>query len=192
MPDDRFDNRLRQLAQALSRSLSDVDLDEVADRLGVDHERVRGAANIVEGWLSDRAGDDEPLFGDTQRGTGEPGPVARPAGALRPTSGLGPHPLDLPTDDQGRALSALSSGRWTVRPGSSRLASTGGGPQPPEIDGQPTYLVNELRARDWITADGAVTLVGRQALLRWCQTAEMPLPGSSGAEPEPDDDTDRG
>ena len=192
MPDDRFDNRLRQIALALSRSLSEVDLDEVADRLGVDHERMRGAANAVEGWLSDHAGDEEPLFGDTHPGTGEPGPVTRPAGALRPTGGLGPHPLDLPTDVQGRALSALSSGRWTVRPGSGRLSWTGEGPQPPEIEGQPTDLVNELRARDWITADGAVTLVGRQALLRWCQTAEMPLAGDSGSEPAQADDADRG
>jgi hypothetical protein len=170
MPDDRFDNRLRQIAQALSRSLSDVDLDEVADRLGVDPERVRGVAGAVEGWLDDRATGEPPLFGD------QPESYRPPREHPRPTGGLGPHPLDLPSDEQGRALSALSSGRWTVRPGSSRLSSTGTGPEPPDIAGQPSDLVNELRARDWITADGSLTLVGRQALLRWCQTAELPLP----------------
>jgi hypothetical protein len=172
MPDDRCDNRLRQLAQALSRSLSDVDLDEVADRLGVDPDRVRGAAGVVEGWLSDRAAGESPLFGD------EPSPAPAGSQPNRPmrAGGLGPHPLDLPSDEQGRALSALGSGRWTVRAGSSRLSSTGTGPEPPEIAGQPSDLVNELRSRDWITADGTVTLVGRQALLRWSQTAEMPLP----------------
>jgi hypothetical protein len=37
-----------------------------------------------------------------------------------------------------------------------------------------------LRARDWITADGTLTLVGRHALARWCRTAEdpaQPVPG---------------
>ena len=90
----------------------------------------------------------------------------------------GPHPLDLPSDHQGRALSALASGRWTVRPGSGRLSSTEprvGPPAPTDED-----LAGELRARDWIAADGAVTLVGRQALLRWCETAENEAIGSGG------------
>jgi hypothetical protein len=180
MPDDRFDNRLRQLAQALSRSLSDVDLDEIADRLGVDPDRVRGAAGVVEGWLSDRAAGEGPLFGD------EPSPAPAGSQPTRPTraGGSGPHPLDLPTDEQGRALSALGSGRWTVRAGSSRLSSTGTGPEPPEIAGQPSDLVNELRSRDWITADGTVTLVGGQALLRWSQAAEMPPPRPTAPGPE--------
>jgi hypothetical protein len=68
------------------------------------------------------------------------------------------------------ALSALDSGRWTVRPGSNQLAGTGEGPAPPDV----ADLVGELRARDWITADGTLTLVGRHALARWCRTAEDP------------------
>jgi hypothetical protein len=181
MPDDRFDNRLRQIAQALSRSLSDVDLDEVAARLGVDPERVRGVAGAVEGWLDDRATGEEPLFGD------QPHPAGPTHDRPRPTGGLGPHPLDLPTDEQGRALSALGSGRWTVASGSSGLSGTGAGPEPPDVAGQPSDIVNELRARDWITADGSVTLVGRQALLRWCQTAEMAPPAPA---PPPHDEPD--
>ena len=90
----------------------------------------------------------------------------------------GPHPLDLPIGRQGLALSALDSGRWTVGPGSNQLVGTGEGTPPPDA----ADLVSELRARDWITADGALTLVGRHALGRWCRTAEDP----ARLPPEPD------
>ncbi len=170
MPDDRFEARLRAIAQQLSRSISDVDLDEVADRLGVDPDRVRGAAGAVEDWLNDRSS--EPLF---STGPGEPHEYMDTSEPARPDRSApartdGPHPLDLPSDRQGRALSALASGRWTVRPGSGRLSNAEpsvGPPAPGDED-----LAGDLRARDWITADGTVTLVGRQALLRWCRTAE--------------------
>jgi hypothetical protein len=177
MPDDRFEARLRAIAQQLSRSISDVDLDEVADRLGVDPERVRGAAGAVEDWLNDRASTSEPLF---STGPGQPHeyePASELGHSDPPARSDGPHPLDLPTDHQGRALSALASGRWTVRPGSGRLSNAEpavGPPAPSDED-----LAGELRARDWITADGSVTLVGNQALLRWCRTAD-PVPDAAG------------
>ena len=185
MPDDRFEDRLRAFAEQLSRSISEIDLDEVADRLGVDRDRVQGAAEAVEGWLTDRVTPHEPLFGDEPGSpVGAEPPLGVPQGDPHTARGParsgragGPHPLDLPTDEQGRALSALASGRWTVRPGSGRLSSIESSPAHPE---PPSHadLTGELRARDWITADGAVTLVGRQALLRWCRTAE----GGEGAE----------
>jgi hypothetical protein len=167
MADDGFESRLRAIARQLSQSLSETDLDEVADRLGVDADRVRGAAGAVEGWLTDRAAADEPLFGDAAM---TPAPAARaPASdALAAGTRSGPHPLDLPTDVQGRALSGLDSGRWTVRPGSGRLAGTGQAAEPSDD----ADLTGELRARDWITADGTVTLMGRQALLRWSRAAD--------------------
>jgi hypothetical protein len=173
MPDDRFEARLRALAQQLSRSISEVDLDEVADRLGVDADRVRGAAGAFEGWLNDRSTAEEPLFSS---GPGDPRDPQARSGPERTESSdarrraTGPHPLDLPSEHQGRALSALESSRWTVRPGSGQVVSAepAVGPPPPDHGD----LVGELRARDWITADGEVTLVGRQALLRWCRTAE--------------------
>ena len=71
--------------------------------------------------------------------------------------------MDLPTEEQGLALAALASGRWTVEPGSNTLVADGGGPGPRDALG----LVGELRARDWIAADGGVTLVGSHALSRW-------------------------
>jgi hypothetical protein len=82
--------------------------------------------------------------------------------------GSGPHPLDLPTSAQGLALSALDSGRWTVEPGSNLLVGHGAGPAPSDALG----LVGELRARDWINADGEVTLVGRNALSRWLEAGK--------------------
>jgi hypothetical protein len=192
MPDDRFEARLRAIAQQLSRSISDVDLDEVADRLGVDPDRVRGAAGAVEEWLNDRASPGEPLFSP---GPGQPHEYEAVSelggsGTPAPPRTSGPHPLDLPTDVQGRALSALASGRWTVRPGSGRLSNAEpavGPAAPDEAD-----LAGELRARDWITTDGAVTLVGQQAVLRWCRTAENEADraraeqtGPEPARPEP-------
>ena len=184
MPDDRFENRLRAIAQQLSRSISDVDLDDVADRLGVDRDRVRGAADAAQDWLSDRTADSEPLFGQTAPPPSAYEPIVPPVGgAPQPRRGSGPHPLDLPSDLQGRALSALGSGRWTLRPGSGRISGTGVGPEPPE-DGD---LTGELRARDWINTDGAPTLVGRQALLRWCATVTEPRPEAKReSETEPD------
>ena len=87
-----------------------------------------------------------------------------------PLRGAGPDPLDAPTDEQGRALAALDSGRWTVEPGTSALSSHGDGPGPSDALG----LVRELRVRDWIDADGEVTLVGRAALQRWLDDRLIP------------------
>jgi hypothetical protein len=190
MPDDRFEARLRAIAQQLSRSISDVDLDEVADRLGVDPDRVRGAAGAVEDWLNDRAS--EPLF---STGPGEPHEYMGASETTKPDRTApasarmdGPHPLDLPSDRQGRALSALASGRWTVRPGSGRLSNAEPAVGPPAPDDED--LAGDLRARDWITTDGTVTLVGRQALLRWSRTAESEADraraAQSGPEASPD------
>ncbi len=181
MPDDGFQDRLRALADQLSRSISEVNLEDVADRLGVDPDRVRGAAGAVEGWLAGQAAGETPLFGDVI-----PVPVPDRQSQRGRAASAGPHPLDLPTDEQGRALSALDSGRWTVKSGSSQLTTTGLGPAPAHAGSGPSDLVNELRARDWITADGAVTLVGRQALLRWCQTVGAPTSEPPRQDERPD------
>ena len=61
------------------------------------------------------------------------------------------------------ALGALDSGRWKVEPETDELISEGEEPKPIERPG----LVGELRTRDWITADGEVTFLGRAALRRW-------------------------
>ena len=69
-------------------------------------------------------------------------------------TGAGPDPLDMPTEDQGRALAALDSGRWAIEPGTSALSALGEGPGPSDALG----LVRELRVRDWIDVNGEVTL----------------------------------
>jgi hypothetical protein len=163
--DDSFEARLRAIADRVVQSLSDNDIDGVAQRFGVDPDRARGVANGVERWLNDRLAELRPQPGmwPTAPGTTRPN-------ASTTTFGAAPHPLDLPTPDQGIALSALDSGRFTVRPGSSVLAATGADPD--LFVGGAADLVSELRARDWITPDGTVTLVGRQALLRWCRTSD--------------------
>jgi hypothetical protein len=68
----------------------------------------------------------------------------------------------------GLALAALDSGRWSIEPGSDTLSTHGHGPGPIDAIG----LYGELRAHDWITADGTVTVVGRYALERWLAAAD--------------------
>jgi hypothetical protein len=165
--DGSFEDRLKAIADQVAKSLAS-DIDEVAQRLGVDPDRAREVAGNLERWLSDRLSDQEPRVGDQPHG---------PATARATTFGAAPHPLDLPTPEQGIALSALDSGRFTVRPGSSELA--GAGADPDLFVGERTDLVSELRARDWITPDGTLTMVGRQALLRWCRNVE----DSEGSQP---------
>jgi len=186
---DSFEDRLRAMADEINRSvqrMSEVDLEEFVGRYGIDADRARNLADIASQWLSGRLSTGAPFFGDdpdgdhTRTADHESADVAaRVSEAGERLHQPGPHPLDLPTAAQGLALGALDSGRWTVRPGSNQLAGTGEGRPPSDVPD----VVGELRARDWITADGALTLVGRHALARWCRTAEDPAPPSP--EPEP-------
>ncbi len=190
---DSFEDRLQEIAEQISRSvqrLSEVDLEELADRYGIDAEHARAVAGAAGDWLNERLAGNEPLFGQSKgrRSDDRPAPASGAdseppvAPAAKPGARPGPHPLDFPTGRQGLVLSALDSGRWTVRSGSNQLADTGVGPAPTDALAAPD-VVSDLRARDWITADGALTLVGRHALARWCRTASEP--SSPGPEPEP-------
>ena len=115
-----------------------------------------GCATRAPPWATRRSGPaDRPARGG-------------PAGGEDPLRHAGPHPLDLPNADQGLALAALDSGRWGVEPGTSALAVHGEGPGPSDALG----LVRELRVRDWMTADGEITLAGRNALSRWLDAAD--------------------
>jgi hypothetical protein len=157
---DSFEEAVRSLVGEVSRSLGRVaqaDLDEVGDAIGVDLVRAKALAESAVGWLrayAEGPGEDGPFWGGGRRDA-----------AVRenpPPSG-GPHPLDLPTDEQGMALAAVDSGRWTVEPGSDEVAADG--ERAGSSDG--SGLVDELRARDWITARGEITQAGRHALSRW-------------------------
>ncbi len=162
---ESFQDRVKWIARELSRSvehLAQLDVDEIARTIGVDAERARSAADSVGRWLGAHG---EAVGSETFFGEGESRPPAS-GGADR--RGVGPQPLDLPSESQGLALSALDSGRWTVEPGSNLLLTHGEGPAP----GDGLGLVGELRARDWIDSGGEVTLLGRRALSRWSDTAQ--------------------
>jgi hypothetical protein len=159
---ESFEERLRSIAREVSRSverITSIDIDEIAESIGVDPVRAKDWADTAGRWLNAHA---EGFGGEVFASEHEHEP-ATPAASEDPMRSGGPHPLDPPTAEQGRALAALDSGRWTVEPGSNVLLGHGEGPTPNTVLG----LVGELRARDWITADGEVTLVGRHALSRW-------------------------
>src|ERR1700749_1076122 len=146
---DSFEDRLRAIADQISQSvqrISEVDLDEVGERYGIDPERARAFAEAAGQWLSQGMSGGEPFFGrdrhdDPDNAINEQldAQEAQSFGREQPI-GHGPHPLDLPTGRQGLGLSALDSGRWTVSPGSNRLIGTGEGTPPPEA----SDLVSEL------------------------------------------------
>jgi hypothetical protein len=155
--DDSFDAKLNAIAEQISKSIEraaeNLDLSELAERFGIDAERASELAGMAGHWI---------------RAQAQATSAAAPPAEAGPREG--PHPLDVPTEAQGLALSALDSGRWKVDPGTEELVPVGGGPGP----SQPIGLVGELRARDWIAPDGGVTLVGHDALKRWLAASPRP------------------
>jgi hypothetical protein len=160
-----FEAMLRRIAEQVSRSvehLDELDIEQLARAVGVDAERARELMDGAGEWLSQADG----LANEfAQRLAGLVGSVAD---GPKPSSAGAPHPLDQPTPGQGLALSAIDSGRWTIEPGSHEIVADGDGPAPADALG----LVGELRVRDWINAQGELTLVGRNALKRWMDPPE--------------------
>jgi hypothetical protein len=180
---ENFEDTVRSIAheirESVQRMAAEVDVDDLAGYVGVDPDRARDWMETAAGWLGaqlEHLGDEfasrtagsapESKFGSRAPGSASES-ASRTGGAEDPLRGAAPHPLDIPTAEQGQALAALESGRWFVEPASNRLESRGDGPSPSDTLG----LVRELRARDWIAADGEVTLAGRHALTRWLQMA---------------------
>jgi hypothetical protein len=182
--DESFEETLRSMAEELGRhlesSIDSFDSDRLAESFGVDPTAARQWVENTSSWLRARA---ESLGAEVARRVaegGQPASQRRPAPERRPASerpsgsdtdlfgGAAAHPLDVPTEEQGLALAALDSGRWTVEPGSDTLTAKGDGPGPSDTLG----IVRELRVRDWIAADGELTLVGRHALSRWLHAAD--------------------
>jgi hypothetical protein len=164
-----FEDALRAIAQEITRSVervSETDLDDIARATGVDPERAKEWVDDAGQWLRSQ------VEGLSQAARG-PAPSSRPSRPAGPVRGddvmhaAEPHPLDMPTTEQGTALAALASGRWTLEPGTSALSAVGDGPGPSDALG----LVRELRVRDWIDAAGHVTLAGDHALRRWLEHA---------------------
>lgn len=173
---ESFEEQLRAIAQELGRTVEravgQVDVDGIAGAFGIDPDRAREWAEDAGGWLRAQAesfGEDIASRGGPSSESAAPEAAARDTRPAAPPVGedplrrAAPHPLDIPTEEQGRALAALESGRWTIEPGSNALAGHGDGPSPDDSLG----LVRELRVRDWIAADGGVTAAGRHALRRW-------------------------
>ena len=162
-----FEEAARAIADEIRKSLeraSQTDPEDLARAAGVDPERVREWFDLAGDWLRSQL---DGVPGEPASAPDSQPAPAEPSGEdlLR---GAGPHPLDVPTAEQGTALAALDSGRWRIEPGTAALSVRGGGPGPSDALG----LVRELRDRDWIDADGAVTVVGRHALSRWLAVAE--------------------
>jgi hypothetical protein len=178
--DNSFESVARALADEVSRAverLSHLDVDELTRTASAEADRARRWVEELGQWLreqGDAAGGTPFGFGAAEQ-AGPPSPDqaadraadAHPPGD-DPLRAAGPHPLDLPGADQGLALAALDSGRWRLEPGTSALAVHGDGPGPSDALG----LVRELRVRDWLSADGAITLAGRNALRRWLEAAD--------------------
>jgi hypothetical protein len=169
---ESFEDALRSIASELGRyierSIDNADVDELAGSFGVDASAAREWIESAGGWLS---GHTENLGEQLARRAAGPERRAqpqRPAAQVDPLGSAQPHPLDVPTDEQGLALAALDSGRWIVEPGADALAAKGEGPGPSDALG----IVRELRVRDWITTDGKLTLAGRHALSRWLDAAK--------------------
>ncbi|NUT55828.1 MAG: hypothetical protein HOQ03_07580 [Thermoleophilia bacterium] len=148
-PDGRsFEDVARALADEVNRAverLSAIDLDEIARAANEEAERARR-------WIEDLA--------QSLVQTGEAAP--RPEEA--PDHPAGPHPLAMPTAEQGVALAALESGRWRIVAGTFTVND---GPGPSD----PLGLLRDLRVSDWVSADGELTLSGRKALARWLEQA---------------------
>jgi len=165
-----FEETLRAIADEVTRGLERVQRGEgedLAREYGIDADRAKRFMDTAGDWLRSQA--DAFNVGQSESAPAPGRSESRPADTPWTTfpSGAGPDPLDVPSDDQGRALAALDSGRWEVEPGTSALSSRGDGPGPSDALG----LVRELRVRDWIDADGEVTLTGHAALQRWLDTA---------------------
>jgi hypothetical protein len=162
--DESFEETLRSIAaevgRYIERTIDSFDVDELADSIGVDPATAREWVENAGGWLSSQT---ETVGEELAR---RARPDKTPA-RVDPLGGAGPHPLDLPTDEQGLALAALDSGRWIVEPGANTLAARGEGPGPSDALG----IVRELRVRDWIDSDGKLTMPGRHALSRWLQAS---------------------
>ena len=155
----------REVGDSIERMLEQVEVDEQSRSFGIDPDRAREWAETAGHWLRTRleeAGDElATRLAGQQTGSHPQQPDQDPL------KGAAPSPLDLPSKEQGLSLAAIDSGRWTVEPGTETLASYGDGPGPKNALG----LVRELRVRDWITADGQLTLAGRRALSRWLEAS---------------------
>ena len=119
-PDDEsLEAKIRAIAEeiggSVERAVENLDLSELAERVGISAERASELAGQAEQWIRRQT-----QTASGQSGSAEPQPARD-----------GPHPLDLPTEEQGLALSALDSGRWKVDPGTEEWCRSPAAPVRP-------------------------------------------------------------
>src|SRR5687767_2183043 len=112
-----FEDLLRTIADEVSRSA-----DDIARMTGVDPDQAKRWIDGAGEWLREQAEGAMPQPAP-QRPAEETRPAGSPPAADDPLNNAGPNPLDVPTAEQGLALAALDSGRWTIEPGTSALTS---------------------------------------------------------------------
>src|ERR1700733_15083220 len=95
--DESFEKKVRAIADELSRSVEravkSIDLDEIARQIEMGGERFRDLADSTGRWIGDRLSDPG----------ADPAAQARdlePESAARTLPVAGPHPLDVPSDEQ--------------------------------------------------------------------------------------------
>lgn len=173
-----FEETLRAIAAEVSKSAERFtnisDLERLARASGIDAEPLKQFADDAGKWLREQVNAATGSAPDTsspaadssdpRTGASAPAPAPRDAGQ--------PHPLDRPTEEQGRALAALDSGRWTVEPGTVVIATTLGRGEGPE---NAHALGQALHVRDWVDQDGDLTFAGGYALSRWLEESEADL-----------------
>jgi hypothetical protein len=158
----------REVGDSIERMLDQLEFDEPAHSFGIEPDKAREWAESAGHWLRVRVEEAGEEIAERLAGREQEAQKAEPKKQGQdPLKGAAPNPLDMPTAEQGLALAAIDSGRWTVEPGTETLASHGEGPGPSDALG----LVRELRVRDWITVDGQLTLAGRRALSRWLEAS---------------------
>jgi hypothetical protein len=140
MPDDEPDGRsFEDVARALADEVHQA-VEDIARAANADAERARR-------WIEDLMRSLAPTGASRDQEDASEHPA-------------GPHPMAMPTAEQGVALAALESGRWRIESGTFSVHD---GPGPSD----PLGLLRDLRVSDWVTADGELTLSGRKALARW-------------------------
>lgn len=180
-----FEETLRAIAAEVTKSAEKLsesgfgDLEKLARASGIDAEPLKQFADDAGRWIREQVsaatetGTDvtrAPAADatDPRKATTPPADVEIPLSQADAAAAGLAHPLDMPTEEQGRALAALDSGRWTVEPGTVVLATVLGRGEVP----QNAHAVGmELHVRDWVDPDGDLTFAGGHALSRWLEAS---------------------
>ena len=169
-----FEEALREIADEVQRGIARFqtgDFEDVARTYGVDADRAKRFVDSAGDWLRAQMENlpDMPFPPAGPAGAGAD--VGFAAGLVEPSPKLGRRAERRRPGPAGHAdgRAGPRAGRAGLRPlersspARRMLTTHGEGPGPSDALG----LVRELRVRDWIDANGDVTLVGGAALARW-------------------------